>query len=181
MRRLADKARATHEAKLAALRHTGAATFLQSATRKVERVFDYLDSVQRRRLSELLLEDLVAGRISHARAALETRKLYERQKGGWLLKGFGKKKPETPELPVAQEPVAQAPLREVFEEALEARRDDVAVPVPRSAPGVSNPVAVAPRTSKEGAHAKPREEREPTAQEAAVTRAPVDDAGDPAS
>jgi poly-gamma-glutamate synthase PgsB/CapB len=186
LRRLAERARATHEARLAALRHTGTATFMQSFTRKVEKVFDYLDSVQRRRLSDLLLEDLVHGRVSHARAALETRRLYERQKGGWLLAGFGKRGPEEPvpavePRPVAREPVAPPPLREVFEEALEAKRDDVAVPVPRPVPGVSNPVVGAPRTSLEGTHAKSKEEREPAAQDATATRAPVDDAGDPAS
>ncbi|MCP3142699.1 hypothetical protein [Pyxidicoccus xibeiensis] len=186
MRRLAERARATHEARLAALRHTGSDTLMQSVTRKVEKVFDYLDSVKRRRLSELLLADLVSGRVSHARAALETRKLYERQKGGWLLSGLGVRKPEAPALPVeprplAQEPVAPPPLREVFDEALEAKRDNVAVPVPRPAPGVGNPVLVAPRTTLEGTHAKPREEREQAAKEAPVTRTPVDDAGDPAS
>ncbi|QSQ23833.1 hypothetical protein JY651_02280 [Pyxidicoccus parkwayensis] len=185
LRRLAEKARATHEAKLAALKHTGTATFMQSVTRKVEKVFDYLDSVQRRRLSELLLEDLVAGRVSHARAALETRKLYERQKGGWLFSGFGRTKTAeapalpAPVLPEVGEPVSP-PLREVFEDALEAKRDDVAVPVPRPAHGAHNPV-VAPRPSLEGSHAKPREEREPATQEAPVARAPVDDAGDPAN
>lgn len=187
LRRLAEKARATHEAKLAALKHTGQATFMQSVTRKVEQVFDYLDSVQRRRLSELLLEDLVSGRISHARAALETRKLYERQKGGWLFSGFGGgKAEETPVLPAPTqpevvEPVSPAPLRDVFEEALGAKRDDVAVPVPRPAHGANKPVVAAPRPPMEGGHAKPREEREPAAQETPVARAPVDDAGDPAS
>ncbi|MFP2910155.1 hypothetical protein ACLESD_34985, partial [Pyxidicoccus sp. 3LFB2] len=187
MRRLAERARATHEAKLASLRHTGTSTFMQSVTRKVEKVFDYLDSVTRRRLSELLLEDLVAGRVSHARAALETRKLYERQKGGWLFSGFGKdKQEEVPLLPAqtqpgVSEPAAPQPLRDVFEEALEAKRGDVAVPVVRPAPGANTPVVATPRTSLEGGHAKPRDEREPAAQEAPVTRAPVDDAGDPAS
>jgi len=184
MRRLAERARATHEAKLAALRHTGTSTFMQSVTRKAEKVFDYLDSVTRRRLSELLLEDLVAGRVSHARAALETRKLYERQKGGWLFSGFGKgKSEEAPRLPAETQPGVAEPVapRDVFEEALESKRDDVAVPVPRPAPGANTSAVASPRAFLEGGHAKPREEREPAAKEAPATRAPVDDAGDPAS
>jgi hypothetical protein len=184
MRQLAERARATHEAKLAALRHTGTSTFMQSVTRKAEKVFDYLDSVTRRRLSELLLEDLVAGRVSHARAALETRKLYERQKGGWLFSGFGKgKSEEAPRLPAETQPGVAEPVapRDVFEEALESKRDDVAVPVPKPAPGANTSAVASPRAFLEGGHAKPREEREPAANEVPVTRAPVDDAGDPAS
>ena len=37
-------------------------------------------------MSALLLDDWVEGRISHVRGAMEMRALYERQKGGWLIK-----------------------------------------------------------------------------------------------
>jgi hypothetical protein len=130
------------------------------------------------------LDDLVNGRVSHARAALETRKLYERQKGGWLFSGFGgAKTEEPPALPAPAQPevVEPAPLREVFEEALGAKRDDVAVPVPEQTPGANKSAVAGPRAPLEGAPAKPREEREPAAKETPVTHAPVDDAGDPAS
>ncbi|HZI13513.1 MAG TPA: hypothetical protein VE153_24240, partial [Myxococcus sp.] len=182
IQRLAARSKATHEAKQAALRSTGGTTLLQSVTRKAEKVFDYLDSVQRRRISEMLVDDLVNGRVSHARAALETRKLYERQKGGWLLPGLTRRKPEAPvaqeSAPVAQEALPEAaPRREVFEEALETKRENMAVPVPQATPGGHNPVLA----KGDGVHAKPAEEREPAAPETPGKRVPGDDAGESAS
>jgi gamma-polyglutamate synthase len=54
----------------------------------MESWLDPLDSVRRRRRAEQLREDLIARRISHARAATEMRRLYERQKGGWLAEAL---------------------------------------------------------------------------------------------
>ncbi|MBF5040765.1 hypothetical protein FGE12_00035 [Aggregicoccus sp. 17bor-14] len=88
LQQLADRARATHEAKLAALQHTRADTRSERLTASLEKVLDYVDSVDRRRLAQMLMKDLVEGRVSHKRAALEMRKLYERQKGGWLRESF---------------------------------------------------------------------------------------------
>jgi poly-gamma-glutamate synthase PgsB/CapB len=51
---------------------------------RVESWLDPLDSLRRYRHAERVMKDLVAHRISHNRAAVEMRRLYERQKGGWL-------------------------------------------------------------------------------------------------
>ncbi len=112
LRALAGRMRAVHEVKLSQLSQTGSGTRTEQFVAKVEKVFDYLDAIRRRKLADVLVEDLVAGRISHARAALETRRLYERQKGGWLLGSFGKgkKKDAVPEV-VLPVPVA-APAAE---------------------------------------------------------------------
>ena len=130
LRRLAERARETHEAKLGALRHAGGGSGLGKVTRVVEKGFDYLDSVRRRRMSQVLLKDLVDGRISHARASLEMRKLYERQKGGWmqadLRKLLGKSERKLPTLEAGL-PTPQA--EGVFTNALDAP-PDVSVPVP---------------------------------------------------
>jgi poly-gamma-glutamate synthase PgsB/CapB len=127
LRALGSRMRALHEVKLAQLAQAG-----NSGTRRerwvaaLERIFDYLDSVRRRRLADVLVEDLVHGRISHARAALETRRLYERQKGGWLFAGSRKKQAALaevaqPALPVEPrlappEPVAPLPLQDAADE-----------------------------------------------------------------
>jgi len=52
----------------------------------IEGAIDYIDSVRRYRASKRVSRDLVAGRISHARAQREMRALVARQKGGWLAK-----------------------------------------------------------------------------------------------
>jgi len=51
-----------------------------------EGVLDWVDSIHRTHTSRRILSDLVHHRISHARAALEQRRLVTRTKGGWLLK-----------------------------------------------------------------------------------------------
>ncbi len=50
----------------------------------VENALDYLHSIHRRRASNRVLDDLVHGRISHARAAALLREITSVQKGGWL-------------------------------------------------------------------------------------------------
>jgi hypothetical protein len=54
--------------------------------RAVERAFDTMDAVRRRWRSEAILDALVHHEISHERAALESRRLVEREKKGWLRK-----------------------------------------------------------------------------------------------
>jgi poly-gamma-glutamate synthase PgsB/CapB len=58
--------------------------------RSVEQILDPIDSVRRRRHARRVMKDLVARRISHARAAVELRRLYDREKGGWLKPTKGK-------------------------------------------------------------------------------------------
>lgn len=55
-------------------------------TRTVEKALDTLDEVRRRFKAESLLDALVHREISHERAALEARRLVEREKKGWLRK-----------------------------------------------------------------------------------------------
>lgn len=50
----------------------------------LEQFLDAGDAVRRRRAADLIYAELVAGRISHPRAAAELAKLTQRQKGGWL-------------------------------------------------------------------------------------------------
>jgi poly-gamma-glutamate synthase PgsB/CapB len=131
LRRLAERARETHEAKLAALRHAGGVSTLgKKVTRVMEKGLDYLDSVRRKRMSQVLLRDLVDGRISHARASLEMRKLYERQKGGWMqadLRSLLGKSDRT--LPSGETSLPQPQPEAVFDNALDAP-PDTSVPVP---------------------------------------------------
>jgi gamma-polyglutamate synthase len=48
--------------------------------------FDHLDSVRRQSAARRVLEDLIAGRVSHAAAALEMRSILARAKGAWALR-----------------------------------------------------------------------------------------------
>lgn len=180
LRKLAERARARHELKLSALTHTAAGGATQVVVRKLEKVFDYLDSVTRRRLSEMLLEDLETGRVSHARAAVETRKLYERQKGGWLFRGL-KKQPAKQLTPVPVEvpvPLAEGPqpAQGVFTKTLERPGIGVTVPV-RHVTSDTNAVAKGevPVFRREGPVKKPQGPDVPGSE------ASVDDAGEPLS
>ncbi|MFB1482931.1 hypothetical protein [Corallococcus sp. RDP092CA] len=124
LRKLAERARARHELKVHALTHTAAGGATQVVVRKLEKVFDYLDSVTRSRLSDLLLADLEAGRVSHARAAVETRKLYERQKGGWLFRGLKQQPKRLAPVVATPEPAMElapppAPVETVFKTTVE--------------------------------------------------------------
>lgn len=55
-------------------------------TRIVEKAFDTVDAVRRRIRADAILSALVHREISHERAALEMRRLVEREKKGWLRK-----------------------------------------------------------------------------------------------
>lgn len=48
--------------------------------------FDFLDAMRRRRLAGHLLDELVAGRVSHAAAARRMRGIVARTKGAWMRK-----------------------------------------------------------------------------------------------
>jgi poly-gamma-glutamate synthase PgsB/CapB len=66
---------------LAASREQG---LLERAVLMVEGFVDAGDAVRRRRVANRIYDDLVAQRISHARAAIELQRLTQQQKGGWL-------------------------------------------------------------------------------------------------
>ncbi len=83
-RRLLAERRAACEAALGAGGRAGGR--LASAA---ERVLDVWDGVRRRWRADRTTDDLVAGRISHERAARELRELMKRQKGGWLARLLG--------------------------------------------------------------------------------------------
>lgn len=55
-----------------------------SSLRIVEKAFDSLDAVRRRWHADAILDALVHREISHERAALEARRLVDREKKGWL-------------------------------------------------------------------------------------------------
>jgi poly-gamma-glutamate synthase PgsB/CapB len=75
---------ALHREKVRALGDAGKKSLWVRTLERVERWLDPIDSVRRHRRAERVMKELTRGRISHARAAVELRKLYERQKGGWL-------------------------------------------------------------------------------------------------
>jgi poly-gamma-glutamate synthase PgsB/CapB len=82
--RVAARMAALHGEKVRALGEAAKKSLWVRTLERVERWLDPIDSVRRRGRAELVMRELTAGRISHARAAVELRKLYERQKGGWL-------------------------------------------------------------------------------------------------
>ncbi|NBD11514.1 hypothetical protein [Corallococcus silvisoli] len=181
LRKLAERARAKHEAKVAALTHTSAGGATQVVVRRLEKVFDYLDSVTRRRLSEMLLDDLEQGRVSHARAAVETRKLYERQKGGWLFRGLQKQPKRLAAMPtvrvpapvVEETPIPTSAAQGVFTETVEL--SGLKVPV-RPASSDTNAL------TKGEAAAQRRDESLPRKGPGVVgPDAAADDAGEPLS
>lgn len=53
---------------------------------------DWVDSARRSSAANQLIDDLVASRISHQRAAVEMRKVVGRIKGGWLIKALRNKR-----------------------------------------------------------------------------------------
>lgn len=58
---------------------------LRAVVHGIERFVDHLDAVGRAKNARAIMDDLVAQRISIARASLELRRLTARQKGGWLF------------------------------------------------------------------------------------------------
>jgi gamma-polyglutamate synthase len=73
------------EAKTRALSATRSRTAVDVVRGVIGKTFDYLDSVRRQRMAREVVEDLVAGRLSHAAAAVEMRNVVARAKGGWAL------------------------------------------------------------------------------------------------
>ncbi len=69
--------------KQAALSAKTAASFGDVVRTVIGKTFDYIDSMRRQSRAKEVLEDLVAGRISHAAAAVEMRAVVARAKGGW--------------------------------------------------------------------------------------------------
>ncbi len=55
----------------------------------IGKTFDYLDSTRRQSMARAVLDDLVAGRLSHAAAAVEMRAIVARAKGAWARKKTG--------------------------------------------------------------------------------------------
>lgn len=53
---------------------------------------DWIDSIRRGNAAAVIIDDLVAARISHQRASVEMRKVVGRLKGGWLIKALRKSK-----------------------------------------------------------------------------------------
>jgi hypothetical protein len=76
--------RAVHDARRVAVGQAASKKLWSRALARLETWVDPIDSVRRYRRARRVMRDLVAHRISHARAAKEMRSLYDRQKGGWL-------------------------------------------------------------------------------------------------
>jgi len=71
------------ERKETALSAKAATSFGDGLRAVIGKTFDYLDSMRRQSRAKEVLEHLVAGRISHAAAAVEMRAVVARAKGGW--------------------------------------------------------------------------------------------------
>lgn len=84
LKKVRGKLERVHADKLAALGHRSEKDLLGRVLDRLERWIDPLDSIRRRGHARQVMADLVVHRISHARAAVEMRKLTDRQKGGWL-------------------------------------------------------------------------------------------------
>jgi poly-gamma-glutamate synthase PgsB/CapB len=52
----------------------------------IGKTFDYMDSIRRQNMAGVVLDDLVAGRVSHAGAAIRMRDIVARAKGAWMTK-----------------------------------------------------------------------------------------------
>lgn len=74
---------ARRAAALSANRSRSASDFLRDAAGKT---FDFIDSIRRQRIARSVLSDLIAGRVSHAAAAIEMRAVVARAKGAWAAK-----------------------------------------------------------------------------------------------
>lgn len=86
--RLRGRLDEVYEARLRALTATATRSRLARAADWIEGGVDFADAVARRRRADAVLADLVAGRLSHGRAALRMRDLVSRGKGGWLAKSL---------------------------------------------------------------------------------------------
>ena len=74
---------ARRQAALSAKRSRSAGDVLRGF---IGKTFDYLDSMRRQSMAREVLDDLVAGRVSHAGAAVEMRAVVARAKGAWAAK-----------------------------------------------------------------------------------------------
>ena len=87
------RAREVHQARQAAL-HTGPARGgrVDAWLAWFETLVDFLDGARRYFVARAVMRDLVASRISHARAAAVMRDLDARAKGGWLIRALRRTK-----------------------------------------------------------------------------------------
>jgi poly-gamma-glutamate synthase PgsB/CapB len=70
----------------AALTASRAATFGDKVRAFIGKTFDYMHSIRRQQQAGEVVEDLVAGRISHAAAAIRMRDVVASAKGNWMKK-----------------------------------------------------------------------------------------------
>jgi poly-gamma-glutamate synthase PgsB/CapB len=85
-RRALERVKTIHAQRRAALTSAASRSLWSRIATPLESMLDPLDSMRRRRRAQRVIDDLVAHRISHGRAAKEMRALYDRQGGGWLTR-----------------------------------------------------------------------------------------------
>jgi gamma-polyglutamate synthase len=83
-RRVLERVTAIHDHRRRALTAVANQGVLARIVAPLEAMLDPIDSMRRRHRATQVIDDLVAHRISHGRAAKEMRALYDRQGGGWL-------------------------------------------------------------------------------------------------
>jgi len=64
----------------------GKASFTSRVRKMIGETLDYLDSIRRQNMARAVVDELVAGRISHAAAAIRMRDIVARAKGQWMVK-----------------------------------------------------------------------------------------------
>jgi poly-gamma-glutamate synthase PgsB/CapB len=85
-RRALERVQVIHEQRRRALTAVSREGVWSRIAAPLEAMLDPIDSMRRRHRATRVIEDLVAHRISHGRAAKEMRALYDRQGGGWLTR-----------------------------------------------------------------------------------------------
>lgn len=86
--RIAIKVDAIWQKRKTALVERKKAGWVERVAKWGEAWVDWLDSARRGKQAAQIVDDLVDGRISHQRAAVEMRKIVGRLKGGWLVKAI---------------------------------------------------------------------------------------------
>lgn len=86
---LAPRLAAIVDKRAAALTAARAETFGDKVRAFVGKTFDYADSIRRQNMARRVVDDLVAGRISHAQAAIRMRDVVARAKGAWMRRKVG--------------------------------------------------------------------------------------------
>lgn len=86
LERVQQRVERIYKERLAKLDQVGGSSMTDSFLTWLEGWFDNLDSIRRYRQSKNVNRNIVDHRISLARAAIEMRDIYARQKGGWLAK-----------------------------------------------------------------------------------------------